>query len=150
MVPSPSRQRPKSGTEANLFRGVLHRSFGGARFFQHVNNDVHLGRAAWHDGCDGERSTETGSGHGWSVVPSRQRPPTSWTWSWTEANFFRGVLHRSFGGARFFRHVKNDVYLVRAAWHDGGDGERHQSLEAKAKNKQKREQMAHGFFIKSN
>ena len=55
-------------------------------------------------------------------IPSRQLS-TSGTQSWTEAIFFRRVLHRSWAGTRVFRLVNNNVQLVRAAWHDGGGGE---------------------------
>ena len=52
-----SRQRSLlSGTEAILFRKVLHRSVGGARVLQHVNNNnVQLARGVRHDGggCGG-------------------------------------------------------------------------------------------------
>ena len=48
-----SRQRPTSWTEAILFREVLHRSLGGARFFQHINNNVQPVRGAWYDGGGG-------------------------------------------------------------------------------------------------
>jgi hypothetical protein len=116
----PSQQRPTNWTEVILFREVVHRSLGGARFFQHVNNDVQPVRGASHDGGGGVGPTRTRSGHGWSMVPSCRQRPTSGT----EAILFREVVHRSWGAARFFQHVNSNVQLARGAWFDAGGGGR--------------------------
>jgi len=53
-----SRQHFKKRIEEILFREVLRRSLGslgGARFFQHVNNNVQFVRGAWRDREGGER-----------------------------------------------------------------------------------------------
>ena len=50
-----NRQHFKKRIEEILFREVLHRSLGGDRFFQHVNNNVQLVRGAWRDREGGER-----------------------------------------------------------------------------------------------
>ena len=115
-----SRQRRTSGTEAIFFREVLHRPLGGTRFFQHVDNNIQPVRAAGRDGGGRPLPTGTGSGHGWSMVLSRQRPT-----SWTEAIFFREVLHRPLGGVRFLQRANRNVQLARGAWYDGGGGARH-------------------------
>jgi hypothetical protein len=50
------------------------------------------------------------------MVASRQRP------SWSEANFFREVLHRPWGGARACQPVVQECQFVRAGRRDGGGG----------------------------
>jgi hypothetical protein len=82
----------------------------------HGNSLARVGRSG------GAGPTRTGFGHdgwtgGWSMVFSRQRRT-----SWTEAIFYRQVLHRSVGDARFFLHVGSNVQRARAAWRDGGGG----------------------------
>ena len=52
------------------------------------------------------------------MVPCRQRP----SWTETEANLFREVLHWSWLGARFFQRVNNNVQHVCDGWHVGGGG----------------------------
>jgi hypothetical protein len=91
---------------------------GDARFFPYVGNNVQRARAAWRDGGGGVGPTRTGCSHGWSMVPCRQRP----SWTETEANLFREVLHWSWGGARFFQCANNNVQHVCDGWHVGGGG----------------------------
>jgi hypothetical protein len=116
-----SQQHPTSGSEAILWRKVLRRSWGAARFVQPLNSNVQRVHASWRDGDGRERPTRIKSGHGWSMVFSRQRSLLSGS----EAILFRQALHRSVGGARFFQHVLKFVQPVRGGWYDGGGGEQH-------------------------